>query len=84
MIIGLAGVVSSIIIIAIGAWMRRSAEAQELRDRDSQRQTELLERMADKLDEEKESNGNYFICSNSRLKHDFGNNKSICSRILRT
>ena len=54
MIIGLAGVVSSIIIIAIGAWMRRSAEAQELRDRDSQRQTELLERMADKLDEEKE------------------------------
>jgi len=40
MIIGLAGVVWSIIIIAIGAWMRRRAEAQELRDRDSQRQRE--------------------------------------------
>jgi len=53
-IIGLAGIVWSIIIIAIGAWMRRRAEAQEFRDAEAHRQTELLEKMAGKLDQEKE------------------------------
>jgi hypothetical protein len=54
-IIGLAGIVWSIIFIAIGAWMRRRAEAQEIRDIHTAKQTEALQRMADKLSEKEKA-----------------------------
>lgn len=50
-IIGLAGIVWSIIFIAIGAWMRRRAITQEHRDTQMDKQTEELERMRKKLEE---------------------------------
>lgn len=54
-IVGLAGIVWSIIFIGIGAWMRRRAEAQEFRDINTAKQTAALERMADKLSEKEKA-----------------------------
>ena len=50
-IVGLAGIVWSIIIIAIGAWMRNKAKAQEHRDKQMDKQTDELERMRKKLED---------------------------------
>ncbi|PWU79026.1 MAG: hypothetical protein DLM72_19465 [Candidatus Nitrosopolaris wilkensis] len=57
-IVGLAGIIWSVILIAIGKWMRRRATAQEFRDSQTIKQTDALERMADRLEERSETKKN--------------------------